>query len=89
MQVADALWMVLDELDVIAAVVSKVAGVQAQVGVARVGFLQEAQDFAGGADMAVSVGVELLLHAEFFQQGLAQAVVAGSELSPLFIVERA
>src|SRR5699024_11078180 len=54
-QVANALWMVFDELDVVTAIVGKVAGIQAQVGVAWVGFFQEAQDFAGGTDVAVSV----------------------------------
>src|SRR5699024_1745808 len=88
-QVANALWMVFDELDVVTAVVGKVAGIQAQVGIAWVGLFQEAQDFAGGTDVAVSVGVELLFHSKFFQQRLAQAVMSSGELGPLFIIKGA
>ncbi|KNC23898.1 hypothetical protein FF38_07166, partial [Lucilia cuprina] len=79
----------LERLDVVAAVVREVTGVQAQVRVAWVGLVEEAVHFARRADVAVGVRVELLVNAELLEQRLAEAVVTRRELLPLLIAEGA
>src|SRR6478609_10281917 len=81
-QVADPVRVVLDELQAGCAAVFRVAGVQAQVEVLRVGGAQQCFDVLLGSDVRVGVGVELLLEAEVLEQRLAKPVVAGEQVTP-------
>ena len=74
-EVADALRVRPDETERITEVVREVAGVEAQVRVARVGLGEEPLDLALRPDVAVGVGVELLTHPELLEQRLAEPVV--------------
>lgn len=89
MQVPDPVRTLLDEPQVVAAVVREVTGIEAQVRVAGIGLIEEPIDLACGADMAVGMRVELLLHSELFEQRLAETIVTGAEFRPLLISQRA
>jgi len=69
-QVADALRVGIHEFYVVAQVIGKVAGVQAQVGVLGIGFGQESLDLGIGADVTIRVTVELLADTVLFPERL-------------------
>ncbi len=83
MQVADPVRVVLDQFQAGGPAVFGVAGVQAQVQVRGVRCGQQGFDVLLRADVRVGVGVELLLQAEVLQQGFAEPVVAGEEITPM------
>ena len=68
MQVADAFRVVVDELHVVPAIVREVAGVEAEVHIARVRLREQTLQLAVRADVGVGVRVELLPQAAFLQR---------------------
>ena len=82
-EIADPVGVFGDQLDRIAAVVGDVAGVEAEVDELGIGGFEEALDVGLVADMAVGVGVELGVHAVFFEHASAEFVVAVDQSGPL------
>ena len=76
----------LDDLQVVAAAVGDVPGVQAEVDELRVGVLQELLDPVLGVDVGVGVRMEHQLDAELLVEHPAQLVGARDQVRPLLRV---
>ena len=86
MHVGDPFRGALDDLQVVAAAVRDVPGVQAQVDELRVGVLEELLDPVLGVDVGVGVRVEHQLDAELLVEDPAQLVGARDQVRPLLRV---
>jgi len=83
MHVGDPLGEAVDDLEVVAAAVGDVPGVQAQVHELRVRVLEEFLDSVLGVDVGVRVRVEHQLDAEFLEDHPTQLVGPGDQVRPL------
>ena len=86
-QVGDPLREVLDDLQVVAAAVGDVPGVQAEVHVLRVGFDQELLDPVLDVEVGVGVRVRHQVDAVLLEDDLAQFVGSGDQVLPLLGVD--
>ena len=84
-QISNALRIRVHHLDVIAQVVSKMASIKTQIGILRICFLQISLNFLVGSDMAICMGVELLMDTKFIKERLAKFVMSCSKSLPLFV----